>query len=588
MFRIGVASIIQETNTFSPAPCTWDDFHSQGVFEGSAAEAAFRDTNTELGGALDEVAVSDTRRSRSSVPGRCPPAGSPPALWTSSRAGFRTRSPPVLLSTGSCSRSTEQWRPTRSTPVTWRCLRAARAALGDGPPIGICLDLHANVVEALVDEATFVLGYRTYPHIDMAETGARTARLLVSALTGEVAPRTRLAKRPMILPPESHGEDGPLGELRRLADARTVSTILDVGLFPVQPWLDVRELGFGVTVTSDRDDVEAQVVAEELASFAWEARERFRVELVDPAAAIARAREADVRPVLLSESADSPTAGTPADSPAVVEALLQPRHRPPCLRDPCRRARGRGVRRRRCRRRRAGRAWAARSSRASTSRSGWTGRVRVLGSDPFRLTGPFLQGSEVQHGPLRRSRHRAAVGAADGAAGLHFRPRDIPPCGPAPEEADVIHVRSANLFRAAWAPLMGSAFILDLPGASTPNLSLARVRARTEAPLPHRRVTEPTLGSPAPPRAEQGARVLRGRTRHRPLPRRARRPMGPRTGSARSPRSQSFSSRPEPTRRRASPRSATARFSTPGLGRLRQGGSDRSCTAASEASPGFS
>ena len=470
MFRIGVASIIQETNTFSPVSCTWDDFASQGVFEGSAAEAAFRGTNTELGGALDEVGRLGHR---------------PVPLFRAwSMSSGRVTSEALSELAGRLSAVITARRPLDGLVLSLHgamatdgvdsadlaLLRAARAALGDGPPIGVCLDLHANVVEALVQEATFVLGYRTYPHIDMAETGARTARLLVRALEGEVAPSTRLAKRPMILPPESHGEDGPLGELRRLADEWTVSPILDVALFPAQPWLDVEELGFGVTVTSDRADREAQARAEELASLAWAARERFRVELVEPAAAIARAREADARPVLLSESADSPTAGTPADSPAVVEALL--RH-------------GAGLR---------GFATlvdgpavaacvAAGAGGDVRVDVGCTlerrfhtpvrleGRVRVLGSDPFRLTGPFLQGSEVTMGRF------AVVDAGTLSVLLTerpaytFDPETYRHAGLVPEEADVIHVRSANLFRAAWAPVTGSALILDLPGASTPNLA---------------------------------------------------------------------------------------------------------------------
>ena len=470
MFRIGVASIIQETNTFSPAPCTWSDFDSQGVFEGSAAEAAFRDTNTELGGALEEVgrlghqAVS-LFRAWSMSSGRVT-SGALDELAGRLSAAITARTPldGLVLSLHGAMAADEV------DSGDLALLRAARAALGDGPPIGVCLDLHANVVEALVEEATFVLGYRTYPHIDMAETGARTARLLVRALTGEVVPRTRLAKRPMILPPESHGEDGPLGELRRLADARTVSAILDVALFPVQPWLDVRELGFGVTVTSDRADREAQVLAEELASSAWEARERFRVELVDPAAAIARAREADARPVLLSESADSPTAGTPADSPAVVRALLQ---HGADLRGFATLVDGPAV----------AACVAAGTGGEVRVDVGCTlerrfhtpvrleGRVRVLGSDQFRLTGPFLQGSEVTMGRFAVVDIGTLSVLLTERPAFTFDPETYRHAGLVPEEADVIHVRSANLFRAAWAPITGSAFILDLPGASTPNLA---------------------------------------------------------------------------------------------------------------------
>jgi microcystin degradation protein MlrC len=40
----------------------------------------------------------------------------------------------------------------------------------------------------MVDNATVITGYRTYPHIDMGETSQRAARTLVRALDGEVRP----------------------------------------------------------------------------------------------------------------------------------------------------------------------------------------------------------------------------------------------------------------------------------------------------------------------------------------------------------------------------------------------------------------
>jgi len=53
--RVGVASIAQETNTFSPKPSTLDDFRSQSLVEGEEAGRTYRGTNTELGGALERI-----------------------------------------------------------------------------------------------------------------------------------------------------------------------------------------------------------------------------------------------------------------------------------------------------------------------------------------------------------------------------------------------------------------------------------------------------------------------------------------------------------------------------------------------------
>ena len=83
-------------------------------------------------------------------------------------------------------------------------LRRARSALGPGPPIGVCLDLHAHPVDELIAESAFVIGYRTYPHVDQAETGARAARLLLELLGR---------------PPAEHGR-GPAGDAHGSRGAR--------------------------------------------------------------------------------------------------------------------------------------------------------------------------------------------------------------------------------------------------------------------------------------------------------------------------------------------------------------------------------
>src|SRR5919108_552105 len=45
-------------------------------------------------------------------------------------------------------------------------------------PIAVGLDFHAQMTAAMIDNATVVTGYCTYPHIDMATTAQRAARTL--------------------------------------------------------------------------------------------------------------------------------------------------------------------------------------------------------------------------------------------------------------------------------------------------------------------------------------------------------------------------------------------------------------------------
>src|SRR6202040_3112021 len=57
-------------------------------------------------------------------------------------------------------------------------LRRIRALVGDKIPIVTSLDYHTNLTREMVRYASAMIGYRTYPHIDMADTGSRAVQLL--------------------------------------------------------------------------------------------------------------------------------------------------------------------------------------------------------------------------------------------------------------------------------------------------------------------------------------------------------------------------------------------------------------------------
>ena len=56
-------------------------------------------------------------------------------------------------------------------------LRRVRALIGADVPLVASLDLHSNTTPEMITHADLMVAYRTYPHVDMADTGARTARL---------------------------------------------------------------------------------------------------------------------------------------------------------------------------------------------------------------------------------------------------------------------------------------------------------------------------------------------------------------------------------------------------------------------------
>jgi microcystin degradation protein MlrC len=467
--RVGVASIVQETNTFSPLPATLDDFQSQGIFHGQDVTRIFDGTNTEVGGALAEV----DRQGLAAVPLM--------RAWAMSSGPIRRADMDHLV--GMLSVDLAEAGPLDGLVLSLHgalvtedgesgdslLLRASRQVLGRPAVIGVCLDLHANLTKALVEEANCLVGYLTYPHVDQGDTGGRIARLVSQQLLGTSRPVTCFAKRPLLIPAEAQGFEGPLGEMRRAADQRVAEGCLDVSLFPVQPWLDVPELGFGVAVTTDGDRERATSVAEEIAEAAWRRRHDFRVPLEVPEAAISRARSAVRRPVVLSESADSPTSGTPADSPAMVRELL---HFGTDLRACVSLVDPPSVER--CIEIGAGGQFSGQVG--CTFEHRFHSPVRLIGivertgEGAFSLTGPAFTGMSVSMG-------RYAV-VSVGKLQVLLTERPAPTFDPAAYRfagidvglLDVVVVRSANLFRAAYAQLAGECIILDLPGASTPRL----------------------------------------------------------------------------------------------------------------------
>ena len=73
-------------------------------------------------------------------------------------------------------------------------IRRVRQTIGPNIPIGVSFDLHANISAEITGLVNTITIYKTYPHLDMADTGARNLKLLVAELNGGI----RLAFLPSI------------------------------------------------------------------------------------------------------------------------------------------------------------------------------------------------------------------------------------------------------------------------------------------------------------------------------------------------------------------------------------------------------
>jgi microcystin degradation protein MlrC len=207
-------------------------------------------------------------------------------------------------------------------------LRRVRAAVGAAVPIVACLDLHANISEQMLAEASILEAYRTYPHVDMAATGMRSADLLDLLLRHGLARfPASAARRPDFLIPPVFGctlvdpARAIYDRLRELIRGEVAGLSLACG-FPLS---DVAEAGpllvaYGfdaIAVERAADDLLAEIERRE-------AEFKGRLYAVDEAVseAIRLSAGAD-GPVILADSQDNPGGGGSGDTTGILRALVE-------------------------------------------------------------------------------------------------------------------------------------------------------------------------------------------------------------------------------------------------------------------------
>jgi microcystin degradation protein MlrC len=318
--RIGLGGIWHETNTFAPGATTLDDFRRWQLHAGDELLATYRGTGTEPGGAIAAAEAAGAEVVPLLFAGALPSgivrrdAFDALADELVSRAHAAGQLDGVVLCLHGAMVVEGGGAP--ETELAER----VRAAVGD-VPLGVTLDLHANVEVRLADVADVLVGYTTYPHVDMRDCGDEACRLVLRMLAERRRPRTRLVKLPLLTPPQVQGtDDEPMRSVRAAVDSlKSRERIWSASFLPGFAYADVDRLGFTIYVAADDD---ADGPATELATAVWERRAELDRELVDPAEAVAAA-VAGPAPAVLVDVADNVGGGSPGDGTALLQALLE-------------------------------------------------------------------------------------------------------------------------------------------------------------------------------------------------------------------------------------------------------------------------
>jgi microcystin degradation protein MlrC len=322
--RLAVARLWHEGNSFSPLHTHLADFRRREWVIGDTARSFYRDTATELG-AVVTFAENQSDWLVDFMRAAAAPPGGP--LTEPSFAAIREEILAALADGGhdAVYLSLHGALVTERSPTPeLDLIRDVRHIIGD-TPLGVTFDLHANIGRPLLDLIDVAVGYKTYPHTDMASTAAKLLRLLTARAEGRIQPTGAIVELDAILPSfNMRTTDGPMAEVAALARKwMNRAGMLDVSIFGGFAYGDSPYAGASVMAFSDGDPALAADAAETVGAALAERRERFYVRLHDPASGIAAALAAAAsRPVAVVDPADNPLSGGIGDTTGLFRALL--------------------------------------------------------------------------------------------------------------------------------------------------------------------------------------------------------------------------------------------------------------------------
>ena len=199
-------------------------------------------------------------------------------------------------------------------------LRRLRAEAPD-LPIALALDFHTNLTRDLATLPSVLAGYRTYPHVDMYETGQRAGEALLRVMAGEQV-STAWHSLPLLPHMNVHAPSRPPMQsiMDRARAAEAGGEVMLASVFGCFPLADIEHVGISAVVVGPRD--RAERLTFDLMQEAWDNREGFIFEIEPMEQSLARAATLTGGPVVLVDHGDNTGSGGNQDVMAALREVL--------------------------------------------------------------------------------------------------------------------------------------------------------------------------------------------------------------------------------------------------------------------------
>ncbi|MGQ0662082.1 MAG: M81 family metallopeptidase [Pseudomonadota bacterium] len=470
MAVIAVAGFQHETNTFAPSKATMAQFEHGGgwppLARGPAALAAVEGLNIPLAGF---AAVARAKRHRL-VP--LVWANATPSAHVTADA-FEAIAAMLIAEIAKTGPLDAVYLDLHGAMVAehvddgdGEILARVRRAVGARVPLVASLDLHANVSPAMIERAEGLVAYRSYPHVDMAETGARAAALMDRILEAGEAPAKAFRQLPFLIPLTAQCTlIEPARGLYAELGAREAASGTTLSFTPGFPAADIADCGPAVFgYGGEALAVEGAVGS--LARRVAEVEGAFALELLSPEEAVKRAMARPPvagRPVVLADTQDNPGAGGNGDTVGLLAALLAGRAEGAVVgllidAEAARLAHAAGP--------------GAELEFSLGAKSGLAGHeplagrftVERLGDGNFTCTGPFYGGNRMRLGAMAALRQGGVVVALASVKVQAADQEMFRHLGIEPMRQRIVALKSSVHFRAHFQPIAAEVLVVAAPG----------------------------------------------------------------------------------------------------------------------------
>jgi microcystin degradation protein MlrC len=485
MTRIAVGGFLHETNTFAPTKATYADFvHGGGwpsMAQGAGVLKVMRKINIGLAGFVEAAEANGWEL----IPTIS--CGASPSAHVTEDAYERILKV-MIDGIAAAGRLDAVYLDLHGAMVTehlddgeGEILARVRKVIGKELPLVASLDLHANVTPEMVEHADALIAYRTYPHVDMADTGRAAARHLALMLKAKQRFAKAFRQLPFLIPISWQcTSDHPTKAIYQKLAALESDAVPTLSFAPGFPAANFRDCGpsvfaYGLTQAA------ADAAADKIAALVESHEDDFGGRIYSPDEGVLHAMElarTATKPIVIADTQDNPGAGGDSDTTGMLRALVRNKAMRAALGviyDP----------------QSAKAAHAAGAGATVTLALG--GKSGILGDAPYKETfvverlsdgkfiapGPYYGGRDMDMGPsaaLRIGDIRVVVSSHKAQLADQAMYRYV---GIEPTEQAILVNKSSVHFRADFEPIAEKLLICAAPGAmpaDTAELPWTRLR----------------------------------------------------------------------------------------------------------------